>query len=170
VERNDALGYEFARKAVERFANGDPNLCWGSMIYACRGTAQRPPCGHGERYWMGVGVEGPASLREALNEVFARDPIPVPGWDERWADYARARYEAAGIAIIPSPFIAGQCPKCGGQMQHVRWNEDEQWWPALRLAPAGTRYFRVPSSAQAAEYARTGYGGAELVTAWEPQA
>ena len=136
--------YEQAREAVRVYGRGDRALCWGSMIYACRGLGHpHPPegCGHEERYWLGVGVEGPPTIRaRVLLEGF----------------------KASKVGYIPCPFYAGRCPNCGGNMAHVSWDVDEAWIEPI-LAPPSVRYFRVPDEEKERRYRDQGYGGAELI-------
>lgn len=72
--------------------------------------------------------------------------------------------DVGGVSFIPSPFFAGECPRCRGEMRHDCWDQDEEW-QEFRRPPKGTRVFLVPNEAKAREYARVNYGGAELVLA-----
>lgn len=46
------------------------DLAWGTMIYACKGeTRGNPGCGWEHRVWLGIGVEGPPTLREVSATV-----------------------------------------------------------------------------------------------------
>ena len=164
---SDERGYRAAKKAVEVYAQGNRDLCWGSMIYVCLGDSglgvrdATPACGHREPYWLGVGVEGPPDLRKAVLD--ALKGMTKRGWEDGWSEELAERLKPInGVSYIPSPFIAGRCPQCRGRMQHGRWGEDTTF-QAMQLAPPHVRYFRVPDDRLAQRWANEGYGGAELV-------
>jgi hypothetical protein len=161
------LGYAAARLAVEE-AGTTRDHVWGSMIYACQGRSRGdaydlPPCGHEERFYLGYAVEGPPSLKaqvtERMNELLDGDrPFPPD-------DVVSRAIRACRVGFLPVAFSAGRCPQChGGEMQHVRWSEDEDFGE-LREPPPGARYFRVPDPAAAAHLAHDlSFGGAEPVS------
>lgn len=111
------------------------DLCWGSMIYACAGDWRTPGsgCSHEERYYLGLGVEGPPEFRH--HKVFIPSPFMAGGCVACGGAMQHDRWE-----------------------EDEEWTEAE-WRPA----PEGARYFRVPDEATAREFATEGYGGGELV-------
>lgn len=90
------------------------SLGWGTMTYACEA------CGFEWRVWLGLGVEGPPSLREV--GLYVACPFVVgrcPAWPVKpgATDEDRARF--------------AHLTRCDGQMSHVRFAQDETFAPRL---------------------------------------
>lgn len=65
---------------------------------------------------------------------------------------------------IPSPFICGRCPRCGGLMQHDRWDEDEEGEPReLTEEEHSKPRFVIPGKATLKTNAKQGYYGADFL-------
>lgn len=100
---------------------------WLRMKYGCDGLrvpskfasfTSKPstPCDHWEWVYLERGCEGP---REVPIEVATRSPF-APSPTVQWFATQEGR------PIVPVPFVAGSCPKCGQGMTHIEWRSDER--------------------------------------------
>lgn len=89
-------------------------LAWGTMNYRCEA------CGFEWEVWLGLGVEGPAGLRD--HGLYVASPFTIsrcPAWpikqDATPEERAQLRH------MVP----------CDGRMTHVRFCADREFGPTL---------------------------------------
>jgi hypothetical protein len=159
-------------------------MAWGSMVYACadQPTPSRPVPPDWDRF-VANAPEGFWDKRGGVPEIVmgadmaTGEAIEVFPGKPGGCGYRETRYLCVGVeqprrnpdvmalypyTWVPSPLVAGSCPKCGLPMSHVEWRNDEEWWPPKAI-PEGAPHFRLPSLEKAHEFAAEGYGGAEFV-------
>jgi hypothetical protein len=136
--------YTIVRAHVERTYGPDyRKLAWATFIYACHGDMRRQT---GQRNFDPSKITGCGYEHRIWLGVGVEGPPDA---------------KAQGL-VIPSPMFAGSCPKCGGMMGHVRWNEDETW-DEPREIPEDVHRLLVPSSRKSKKLAKSNYGGGQLV-------
>lgn len=147
-----ARHYRKVRKAVGPQRR---DLVWGSMIYACSGSKE-DSMKKMERVRQADSKEKQAQImREGSGCGFERRVQLGVGCEG-------PPYLKEADSTIPVPFIAGCCQECGGTLQHVRWDEDENYGEERERA-ANLAAFLVPGKSTAARYAARGFAGAELL-------
>lgn len=90
-------------------------LAWGTMTYTCNGQATSTSCGYRRKVYLGLGVEGPAPLKDEDEYVpapFVAGTCPGCGgslihtsWreDEDWWPSLRLIPDDAARFVVPSP-------------------------------------------------------------------
>lgn len=166
------LATDSASRLVEREENfgfddrvGWRDLGWGTMVYGCSGTHERPPMPEGV---IQEGIRGGYIKEEDAPRLREGRPGKEPcGWEHRvWlglgCEGPPALREDDDESFIPVPFVCGTCPSCEtGALQHVRWGEDEEFEPTK--IPDGRPRFLVPEEGEWEALAARGYGGADYV-------
>jgi hypothetical protein len=161
-ERPWEADYEALLGRVIEAVGEHRELVWGTMTYACHGQRERSAMPENV---IQEGIKG-GYLTEAQAEDARKSAPPAPpcGHEHKiWLGVGiEGPSELRAIDLyLASPFSCGRCPQCGGEMVHVRFQDDERFDPCQR--PEGVRYFILPTVEQAKANAEKGYHGAEFV-------
>lgn len=147
-----AREYRKVRKAVGPRRRG---LVWGSMVYGCTGDKEAS-AKMMERVRQAGSKEEQAKIMQAGSGCgFERRVLLGVGCEGPPA------LKEAGLTI-PVPFMAGVCEECGGGLQHIKWNLDNDYGEERERA-VNLAAFLLPGKSTAARYAQEGFGGAELI-------
>lgn len=146
-------------------------LAWEAMTYSCcdpaRAASPVPPS------WDNIVENAPEGYWErqgGVPETVEVDGVRCFPARPAGCGFEELRFVGLGVegprelrergAFIASPFVSGECPRCGLPMSHRGPSRSID--PPAR-PPTGARMFRVPDREKAEEFAAEGYFGAELV-------